>query len=162
MESPIEQPKPVRSRRPCRFNTILSYVLGIGISLLLLTNGPALAQGTSRNLLLYEPDKNAYTVVEKPPKFPGGAEALGRYIQRNLHYPEAAKFANVSGKVYVQFIIRKDGQITDVDILKKLGFGCDEEAIRLVKSMPAWKAGIQSGQPQNVICHLAIPFSLDP
>lgn len=148
---------PLRQLPELRWNTAKCFLIFyVGLSIV---SKSVLAQGTIRNLLLYEPDKNAYTVVEKPPKFPGGAEALGRYIQRNLHYPATAKVANVSGKVYVQFIVRKDGQITDIDILKGLGFGCDEEALQVVRQMPNWVPGRQSGQPVDVRYTLPISFS---
>jgi protein TonB len=162
MEPLIEQPKPARSQRPYRFADrfylILSTQLSIGIGLLILATGLVHAQGNIKNLLFYEPDKSVHTVVEKQPEFPGGRRALNKYLQRTLQHPKAAKAANVSGKVYIQFIVRRDGRITDVDFLKRLGFGCDEEAMRLVEQMPNWIPGSQSGRPVDVRYYLPIAF----
>jgi protein TonB len=128
---------------------------------ILITTGSVLAEDNVKNLLLYEPDKTVYTVVEKQPEFPGGRRALEKFLHMNLQFPAAAKSAKVSGKVYIQFVVRRDGQITDVDILKGLGFGCDEEAIRLVKAMPNWIPGSQSGRPLSVRYSLPILFGMD-
>ncbi len=105
-------------------------------------------------------DKDVYTIVEKPPEFPGGMPALATYLQTNIQYPAAAKAANVRGQIYVQFVVRQDGRITDVDILKGLGYGCDEEARRVIRQMPPWVPGSQSGRPLNVKYTLPVLFGL--
>jgi TonB family protein len=91
-------------------------------------------------------EEEIFTAVEQSAEFPGGPGAFGQFLQRNLRYPSAALRANVGGKVYVQFIVNKDGTIQDIQILKSVGFGCDEEAIRLIKSVPRWTPGKQSGR----------------
>jgi protein TonB len=97
-----------------------------------------------------EPPKPAedeiFTAVEQNAEFPGGPRAFGQFLQRNLRYPSAAQRANVGGKVYVQFVVNTDGTIQDVQVLKSVGFGCDEEAIRVIKSVPRWTPGKQSGR----------------
>ena len=97
-----------------------------------------------------EPPKPAedeiFTAVEQQAEFPGGPRAFGAFLQRNLKYPSAAQRANVGGKVYVQFVVNTDGTIQDVQILKSVGFGCDEEAMRVIKSVPKWNPGKQSGR----------------
>ena len=87
-----------------------------------------------------------FTEVEQQAEFPGGPRAFGAFLQRNLKYPSAAQRAKVGGKVYVQFIINTDGTIEDVQVFQSIGFGCDEEAIRVIKSVPKWNPGKQSGR----------------
>jgi TonB family protein len=87
-----------------------------------------------------------FTSVEQQAEFPGGPRAFGAFLQRNLRYPAAAQRANVGGKVYVQFVVNTDGTIEDLEVLKSVGFGCDEEAIRVVKAVPRWTPGKLSGR----------------
>lgn len=110
--------------------------------------------------LLKNGDK-VYSVVQQNPEFVGGMKALGPYIQANMRYPAPAKRAYVSGKVFISFVVLKDGSFTDIRVIKGIGFGCDEEALRLVKTMPAWKPGMQDGKPVNVRYNLPIHFELD-
>lgn len=102
-----------------------------------------------------------FTVVEQQPEFPGGNSALGQWLGKNLRYPAAAQRANVAGRVFVSFVVNTDGSIQDVTILKGLGFGTDEEAQRVVKSMPKWRPGKQSGRPVRVKYNLPINFTLE-
>lgn len=106
-------------------------------------------------------DDEIFTAVEQQPEFPGGMAAFGKYLQKNLKYPAAASRANVSGKVYVQFVVNTNGSIQDVQILKSLGFGCDEEAARVIKSVPNWSPGKQSGRPVRTKFTLPISFVLE-
>ena len=106
-------------------------------------------------------EKEIFTVVEEPPSFPGGTIALYSFLNTNIRYPNAAKRANVSGKVFVSFIVDDDGSIQDVSIMKGLGFGTDEEAVRIVKSMPNWKPGKMSGRAVRVRYNLPINFQLE-
>ena len=98
--------------------------------------------------------------VEQSPEFAGGMNALLKFLQKNLHYPTPAVNANVGGKVYMQFVVGQDGSITKVDVLKGIGFGCDEEAQRVVKLMPKWSPGRQSGRAVAVKFTLPISFQL--
>ncbi len=100
-------------------------------------------------------------VVEQNPAPQGGLAGLGDYIQNNLRYPEPAQRAQVSGKVFVRFVVAADGHITDVQVLKGIGFGCDAEAVRVVKQMPAWIPGRQNGRAVNVRFNLPISFALN-
>jgi hypothetical protein len=77
-------------------------------------------------------DDVIFTAVDQPAEFPGGPMAFGRFLQMNLRYPSAAQRANVGGKVYVQFVVNRDGSIQDFQILQSVGFGCDEEAMRVI------------------------------
>ena len=107
-----------------------------------------------------EKDKE-WLIVEQMPQFEGGNAALSKFLQKNLRYPNPAANAGVSGKVYVQFVVGQDGVISKVDILKGLGFGCDEEAERVIKLMPHWSAGKQSGRAVAVKFTLPISFQLE-
>ncbi len=84
-------------------------------------------------------------IIEEYPSFPGGEEALYDFINKNLQYPEAAREANITGTVVVSFVIEKDGTISKVRIIRDLGYGCGEEAVRVVKMMPKWNPGKQGG-----------------
>lgn len=102
------------------------------------------------------------TIVEQMPTFPGGEAEMMKYIQRNVQYPQVEKEAGISGTCYVTFVVEKDGSITDVKVLRGVngGPGCDKEAIRVVKSMPPWKAGKQNGREVRVQFNLPIKFTL--
>jgi protein TonB len=100
-------------------------------------------------------------VVEQQPEFPGGTAEMYKYLSKNIKYPSAASRANVSGRVFMSFVVNTDGSIQDVSVLKGLGFGCDEEAIRVVKAMPKWKPGKQSGRAVRVKYNLPINFQLE-
>ena len=78
----------------------------------------------------------------------------------NIKYPEVARTSGITGTVYVQFVVEKDGSISDVKVVRGIGGGCDEEAVRVVKSMPRWKPGKQRGQPVRVYFTLPIEFKL--
>ena len=86
-----------------------------------------------------------FDAVEQNAEFVGGMNALSKFFQENLKYPEAAQKANQSGKVFTQFIVNIDGTISDVTILKSVGFGCDEEAMRVIK-LAKWTPAKQSGR----------------
>ncbi len=114
-----------------------------------------------QSLRLNQVDGEIFAVVEQQPEFEGGMEELGRYLSENIRYPAAAQKANVHGRVFVNFVVTKKGDIADVNLLKGVGFGCDEEAIRVVSRMPNWKPGSQSGIPVNVRYNLPINFELE-
>lgn len=99
-----------------------------------------------------------FTIVEKQPKFAAGMRAFQDYLATNVRYPAAASAANIKGKVFVSFIVRSDGRITDIGVLKELGYGCDEEAVRVISAMPNWIPGSQSGKPVNVKYNVVVPF----
>ncbi|GAB2783862.1 hypothetical protein GCM10027275_29910 [Rhabdobacter roseus] len=106
--------------------------------------------------------KPIFGVVEKQPEFPGGTTEMYKYLSNNIKYPDAAARASVEGKVFVNFVVTDQGEIKDIKILKGRGFGLDEEAVRVVSTMPRWKPGSEGGQPVNVRFNLPIGFSLNP
>jgi TonB family protein len=101
-----------------------------------------------------------YTYVEQMPQPPGGLEGLKQYLAQNLHYSNAARQQQVEGKVFVQFVVGRDGQLTDLQVTKGLGAGCDEEALRVVGRMPAWTPGRQQGRLVSVRYTLPVVFTL--
>jgi protein TonB len=84
-----------------------------------------------------------------------------KFLGKNLKYPTAAQRANIQGKVFLSFIVEKDGSITDIETMKGIGFGCDEEAMRVVKLMPKWIAGKQNGRNVRVKFTIPVFFRLD-
>ena len=96
---------------------------------------------------------------EQQPEYPGGVKAMYKFINANLHIPLEAKEAGISGRVFTSFYIETTGEITGVTVLKGLGYGCDEEAIRLVESMPRWKPGRVYSKPKRVKYNLPISFT---
>ena len=114
------------------------------------------------NGVVEEKAPEIFTVVEEMPEFPGGAMEMMKYIQKNIQYPQMAKEAGLSGKCFLKFVVNGSGNITDVTVLKGVpGCGeCDREAIRVVKSMPNWKAGKQNGRSVSVFFNLPINFQL--
>lgn len=106
-------------------------------------------------------DDKPFTVVEQQPEFPGGIPALSAYLQKNLRYPSAASSVGVSGRVYLSFIVNTDGSLVDVQVAKGIGFGCDDEALRVIKAMPHWKAGRQAGRAVRVKFTLPVVFTLE-
>ena len=134
-------------------HSTLTHVLSLAVGLLLLisVSGSFAQSGNSS-------ENTVFTVVEQQPEFPAGMRSFQDYLARNVRYPAAADAAKVTGKVFVNLIIRDDGRITDVQVLKGIGFGCDQEAVRVISSMPNWTPGKQSGRPVNVKYNLIVPF----
>ena len=107
------------------------------------------------------PDKNdVYQTVEEMPQFPGGETAMMEFVAKNIVYPEEARDKEISGRVFVKFVVEKDGSISEVKVAQGIGGGCDEEAVRVVKAMPKWKPGKQDGQPVRVSFTMPFTFKL--
>lgn len=94
------------------------------------------------------------------PEFVGGVESLYSFIAATIRYPEKAKENGIQGTVYVRFVVEADGSISDVIVLRGIGAGCDEEAVRVVKAMPRWKPGTKNGKPINTQYTIPITFKL--
>ena len=105
-------------------------------------------------------ESQVFMVVEQMPEFPGGEEALYKYLRANIKYPQSAKESGIQGRVFVTFIVEPDSSISDVRVLRGIGGGCDEEAIRVVKAMPKWIPGKQRGKPVRIQYNLPVQFSL--
>lgn len=97
-------------------------------------------------VVVEDDEDKIFTVVEQTAEFPGGMEALYKFLQKNFRYPNSARRMNVSGRVFVQFIVDKEGKISNVEVVKGLSPDCDKEAIRVVELMPPWKPAKQNGR----------------
>ena len=107
-----------------------------------------------------EDDALVGVLAEVDPEFPGGLEALYKFIQDNVQYPQLALENGIEGKVYVTFVVEEDGSITNPRLLRDIGGGCGQEAIRVVKMMPKWTPGKQQGKTVRVQFSLPVTFSL--
>lgn len=90
------------------------------------------------------------------PSFPGGEKAMMDYLSKEVRYPEEAREAGIEGTVFVQFVVERDGSIGESKVLRGIGGGCDQEALRVVRSMPKWTPGQQNGKV--VRTSFAMPF----
>ena len=105
-------------------------------------------------------EDTVYQIVEQMPQYTGGEEAMMKYVSENIKYPQAAKDKNIAGRVFVSFVVEKDGSVNEVKVMRGIGGGCDEEAVRVIKGMPKWKPGIQKGKPVRVSYQIPINFKL--
>lgn len=107
------------------------------------------------------PPPQIFQFVEQMPEFPGGQDQLLRYLSEHIRYPDQAREAGIEGKVTVKFVVNEDGDISDAQVLRGIGGGCDQEALRVVKSMPKWKPGKQNGRAVKVYFTLPVTFRLE-
>ncbi len=114
-----------------------------------------------KDIVEIEESNEPFLTVEMKPSFVGGDKEMYKFLSQNLKYPSAAQRANIQGKVFLKFIVEKDGSITGVETMKGIGFGCDEEAARVVKLMPKWIAGKQNGRNVRVFFTIPVFFKLD-
>lgn len=124
---------------------------------------PASAFGLQSGNLPGEKDVNEaeiFAIVEEMPEFPGGSLALLQYLATKIRYPDLARENRVEGLVVVQFIIDEKGKIGNLNVLRGIGGGCDEEAIRVIKAMPDWQPGRQRGMPVKVRYNVPVRFVL--
>jgi TonB family protein len=116
---------------------------------------------TSDDHTRQNPHHEIFTFVENPPTYPGGEEALASYLSKNIRYPKEAQEHNISGTVYVQFVVQADGTVTDAKIVgARKGGGLEEESLRVVNSMPKWTPGMQHGHKVAVQFNLPIHYTL--
>lgn len=108
-----------------------------------------------------EKDEEELPVPESTvPMFPGGMSALGNFLQNNLQYPSRAREYGVKGTVWVTFLVDKKGNVSNIQVVRGIGMGCDKEAMRVVRIMPKWIPGKQRGRPVDVLYKLPIKFHL--
>jgi periplasmic protein TonB len=130
------------------------------------SNTEAKEEKVSDNPMLYkdarveEAPKEIFTVVEEQPQYPGGEPAQSKFLKDNIKYPLEARELGIQGKVYVTFVVEIDGTISDTRILRGIGGGCDEEAIRVIKAMPKWIPGKQRGVPVRVQFTIPVKFAM--
>ena len=108
-----------------------------------------------------EGESDVYQIVEQMPEFPGGVAELFHYISKNIHYPQEAKEKGIQGRVFIGFVIEKDGSVSNIRNLRGVDSELDAEAIRVVKSMPKWKPGKHNGEFVRVSYQIPILFKLE-
>ncbi len=107
-----------------------------------------------------EETEEIFTVVEESATPKGGMQAFYKYVSEKIKYPAQARRMGIEGRVFVEFVINKDGSLTDVKAIKGIGAGCDEEAVRIVQSAPSWNPGKQRGKAVKQRYTLPIIFKL--
>ena len=108
-----------------------------------------------------EEDTNEiFVTVEDMPEFPGGQGELMKYIGKSIKYPVVAQENGIQGRVVVQFVVNKEGKVTDAAVVKGVDPSLDKEALRVVNAMPKWKPGSQRGKPVNVKYTVPVQFRL--
>ena len=105
-------------------------------------------------------EQEIFQIVEEMPAYPGGDQKLMEYVAKNIKYPQIARETGIQGRVFVSFVVEPDGSVSNVKVLRGIGGGCDEEAMRVVKSMPKWKPGKQRGKAVRVSYMLPVNFKL--
>ncbi len=108
-----------------------------------------------------QPEKQVFMIVEEMPEFPGGEKALREFIANSIRYPLVAQDNGIQGRVYVSFTVDKTGMVTDAEVVRGVDPSLDQEALRVVKSLPKWVPGKQRGQAVDVRYTVPIQFSLD-
>ncbi len=113
--------------------------------------------------IIDEPVEEAPIVrfAEQMPEFVGGIEALYEFLQKNLEYPQAARENNVQGTVLIEFVVERDGSVSNVKVAASLFPACDQEAVRVVQKLPKWKPGMQMQKPVRVYYNLPIKFTFN-
>ncbi len=106
-------------------------------------------------------EEEIFQIVEEMPSYPGGMQSLYEYLSENIRYPVVAMESGIQGRVYVTFVVEKDGSISDVKVLRGIGGGCDEEAVRVIKAMPKWNPGKQRGRAVRVLYNVPVNFTLN-
>ena len=128
------------------------------VCILICVHSTAISFGqTTEKELTAASTPGVYQFVEKMPKPPYD---MGAYLSNNLHYPERARRKNTQGRVIVGFVVNEDGSIYDAKVVRGIGMGCDEEALRVIKTMPAWRPGTQNGKLVKVRYTQPITFKL--
>ena len=124
------------------------------LAILLMVNTNAMAQSKKAA------NEKVLEKAEVMPEYPGGDQAMMQFVAENVKYPQDAIDKEISGRVLVSFVVEKDGSIGDVKVVKGIGGGCDEEAVRVVNTMPKWKPGMDKGKPVRVSYMMPITFKL--
>ena len=102
-----------------------------------------------------------FTIVEQQAEFKGGMKKFYEYVGKKMRYPSQARRMGIEGKVFVQFVVERDGSITDVEAIRGIGAGCDEEAIKVIRDSPKWNPGKQRGRAVRVRRIIPITFRLN-
>jgi protein TonB len=119
-------------------------------------------EGPNKDAAAVVDDRQVYdiAILEVAPVFPGGMDKFYKYLNSAIKYPLMAAEQNIQGKVFVSFVVEKNGALTDIKVLRSLGSGTDEEAVRVLKASPNWIPGVQNGKQVRVKYNIPISFSL--
>ena len=158
--------QPAKDEQPPLLDDLKDVVIGQIAQAGLATGdpvSPVTVSGASGGTAVSDgPDNTVYdgSVIEKYPEFEGGMAAWSKFIQRNLRYPAQAQEDGTQGKVFVSFVVEKDGLVSNVTVVRGIGSGCDEEAVRVIKKSPRWKPGVQHNNPVRVRYNIPLSFIL--
>lgn len=119
---------------------------------------PSYCDPKAPHIFCEEGTLHSWIYMQNPPEYPGGYKNLKPFLESQIKYPKAALKAQVQGNVYVSFVIEKDGNLSNPKIQRALGYGTNEEAIRVLKLSPRWKPGLEKGKPVRTIYHTPISF----
>jgi len=135
----------------------------LALPFLLIISAPSFGQNADSAYHTPVLENKAFHVAEQLPEYPGGEDALLKFIQRNINYPKFERENDIQGRVVVGFIVGEDGSLSDISVKKGVSKGIDEEAVRVVKLMPKFKPGKDKGEPVRSAFILPIMFKLsDP
>ena len=125
------------------------------------TTGPVVSGPVGPVMAAEEGDEGeVFQVVEQMPEFPGGMDKLMEYLSKNIKYPSIAQENNIQGRVIVEFVVNKDGSIVEPKVMRSVDTSLDNEAMRVIKSMPKWNPGKWKGEPVTVYITLPIYFQI--
>jgi len=148
-------------------SALLKYLLAMPLFALMLTlssativKNEALTSTEKATLFPQQKDDKVFTEVEHVPNYPGGVDKFYKFLQENIKYPAEAKSKKIQGKVFVSFIVEKDGSLSGIKTIRDPGAGCGPEAVRVMKLSPKWNPGVQNGHKVRVQYTLPISFTL--
>jgi len=136
------------------------FALMLTLSSATVTKNESITPSEKVILTLKQKDNRVFTEVEQVPSFPGGLNKFYKFLQQNIKYPAEARQKKIQGKVFITFIIEKDGSFSNLRILRDPGYGCGAEALRVMKLSPKWNPGIQNGHKVRVQYTMPINFTL--
>lgn len=153
---------------------VSDYAVGHDVEELAVTRTMNVKPGNAKGRVMYddarllnvvedeivEEEEEVFLQVETDPEFPGGVEAMMKFLADNIVYPQEAKDNKIEGRVIVTFVVEKDGSISSIRVLRDIGGGCGAEVVRVVKLMPKWKPGMQNGKPVRVQYNLPVQFTM--
>jgi len=161
----IVRGSPSRKSKTWLIVLLLLLVGGIGIGYYLNNTEeitePATEEAVSELNVIEDPDDEIYVIVEELPSFPGGEEAMREFLRQNLRYPAIAQEIGIQGKVFVRFVVKKDGSISNASIVRGVHTSLDNEALRVIRSMPNWEPGEHKGQKVSVSYVIPVSFKLN-
>ena len=138
----------------------------VALMLLLSSAGTGPVAETLPDVKPIQPEQEQYeeplfTVVEQSPTFPGGMDKFYEFLSHTIRYPAQMREKNVQGKVFVSFIVEKDGKLSNIKVLREPGYGSGKEAIRAMSICPKWNPGVQNGRKVRVQYNVPISFALE-